>query len=369
MVKKLKRVLGNINLHHGPDSKSKMRQLGEIMWLGLKYGFSPIEYEAYRFYLKDKKMTEMLTYMSNQEVTSKLRPLIYDERMLVILNNKLLFHRFYGASGIALPKFMGFFHPESGFTNDTLPLRNLDDFKRWIQREGINQFFVKPCGGKQGFGVMAIYRILPHGNSYIFEDAEGQEWKLEKLIDGLSLRAKETRYSGYILEEVVEQHPLLNRVNQSSLNTCRLLTLKLPDNTVEAPFAIARFGRKNSYVDSWSQGGIAYGVEMDTGKLTRGSFNPQWGTTRTDPSHPDTEVNLQGLSLPYWEETIAQVKKAASITPGIKSIGWDVAITPDGPLIIEGNSTWSPIAIQSLNGGLLSSRNRDNLRHYGLLIR
>ena len=36
----------------------------------------------------------------------------------------------------------------------------------------------------------------------------------------------------------------------------------------------------------------------------------------------------------------------------IHSIGWDIAITKDGPIFIEGNDNWELSLMQACNGGL-----------------
>ena len=40
----------------------------------------------------------------------------------------------------------------------------------------------------------------------------------------------------------------------------------------------------------------------------------------------------------YVKEAVEMVLKAATITPQIRYVGWDVATTPTGPAIIEGNT-------------------------------
>ena len=37
------------------------------------------------------------------------------------------------------------------------------------------------------------------------------------------------------------------------------------------------------------------------------------------------------------DEAIAMAKKAALVFPKVGHVGWDIAITPTGPAIIEGN--------------------------------
>jgi len=369
MIGKLKRSLNNVNLHHSPESKSKLRQLREILWLGLRYRFSPIEYQAYRFYLQEKDFPDMMTYLSNYEISFKIRQRLINPKMQAMLTNKLLFHGFYQSYGIPTPRFYGYYHQESGFTADGHPLKNQEDFYLWIKRAGLKQMFIKPCGGKQGSGIMAINNIIENGGDLILEDVRGQIWQTGELVECLKEEADGASYPGYIFQEIIKQHPALNQVNSTSVNCCRLLTIRRPNGTVTLPFAVFRFGRSGHYVDSWSQGGIAYDIDRETGILTRGSYNPQWGDTHKVSHHPDSNIKLEGFQIPYWKELKEMVIKAAYITPDIRSIGWDVAVSPHGPILLEGNSLWSPILYQSMNGGFLNEENKETLRQYGFKVR
>ena len=46
---------------------------------------------------------------------------------------------------------------------------------------------------------------------------------------------------------------------------------------------------------------------------------------------------MLGREIPLWKEAMAMVKRAAEMIPSVKYIGWDVAISENGPLFIEGN--------------------------------
>ena len=54
--------------------------------------------------------------------------------------------------------------------------------------------------------------------------------------------------------------------------------------------------------------------------------------------HPDTHVKIQGYKIPFVKEAVKMVLEAAKVTPQIRYVGWDVATTPNGPAIIEGNT-------------------------------
>ena len=54
--------------------------------------------------------------------------------------------------------------------------------------------------------------------------------------------------------------------------------------------------------------------------------------------HPVTGVPFKSLKMPFWQETIDMMRKAVPLADKISNIGWDVAITEEGPLIIEANT-------------------------------
>ena len=53
--------------------------------------------------------------------------------------------------------------------------------------------------------------------------------------------------------------------------------------------------------------------------------------------HPMTKTKIVGFKIPKYKEAIKLVKIAAKVIPEIRYVGWDIAITKDGPVIMEGN--------------------------------
>lgn len=56
--------------------------------------------------------------------------------------------------------------------------------------------------------------------------------------------------------------------------------------------------------------------------------------------------------MPYWKESLELANCFHEKLSDIHSIGWDIAITKDGPVFIEGNDNWEISLMQACNGGL-----------------
>jgi hypothetical protein len=61
-------------------------------------------------------------------------------------------------------------------------------------------------------------------------------------------------------------------------------------------------------------------------------------------SHPDTGVLFSGFAIPRWHDACALAVSAARQFAPIRTVGWDIAITPTGPVVVEGNFTYDPPA-------------------------
>ena len=81
-----------------------------------------------------------------------------------------------------------------------------------------------------------------------------------------------------------------------------------------------------------------------------GFFNLKFGG-KID-RHPDSGVIFDGYTVPLYHEALQLCLKAHSYFYGIHSIGWDIAISENGPVIIEGNDNWGIAMFQILYGGL-----------------
>jgi hypothetical protein len=173
----------------------------------------------------------------------------------------------------------------------------------------------------------------------------GAEVEVVKSIDfnHQSLIEFMIRNSYDLVEEYVIQHRVLMELSPSGLNTVRVIT-QVHSGVVDIIGARLRI-TINSTVDNMAAGNIAASVDLDNGVLNGpGIFSD---ITKNDLSvHPVTGIKIEGFKIPFWKEVIEMAKNAALQTPENKSVGWDIAITDEGPELIEGNHNWCKLLWQ-----------------------
>lgn len=185
---------------------------------------------------------------------------------------------------------------------------------------------------------------------FILEKKEGNYFLNSKktTLSELKLKMKDSKY---IFQDVIQQHESLNKINDSSVNTIRITTVRGASGKINILNSFLRLGStKDSFVDNVKTGGLAVGID-DSGLLRKyGFYDVPFGTKVE--KHPINNTVFEGYQLPYWDEVKDLVEKAHKQFYYVQSIGWDVAITPNGPILIEGNDNWGSIPSQIVEGGL-----------------
>lgn len=157
--------------------------------------------------------------------------------------------------------------------------------------------------------------------------------------------------SKFIFQNIIQQHDFLKKINNISVNSIRITTIRGTSGKINIFNSFLRLGStKDSFVDNVSVGGLAVGVD-DNGILGKYGFYYESFGTKVD-RHPISNTVFEGCQLPYWNEVKELVEKAHKQFYHVQSIGWDVAITPNGPILIEGNDNWATDLSQITEGGL-----------------
>ena len=192
-------------------------------------------------------------------------------------------------------------------------------------------YFCKPLDGQCGGGVFRLDTTVE--------------------IDRNSVRDRLSK-GVYLIQTCVVQHPVMDRIYDKSVNTLRILTI-LDKETGKAVSVAGevRFGANGSVVDNLAAGGVAVGIDLKTGQLSEFGICKKGGAKRT-PSHPDSQIRFANVRIPFVREVVDLAEKLHEKLSSIRVIGWDIAITSDGPVFIEGNDNAEISGLQTVNGGL-----------------
>lgn len=154
-----------------------------------------------------------------------------------------------------------------------------------------------------------------------------------------------------LLEETITQHPDMNKMCSTLVQTIRICVFKHKDGP-KILFATLRTSRKsNSYVDNAAAGGIFANIDLTTGRVRTNAFcelSSQKDIKELDPclytdegleKHPITGTVFKGFQIPYFHEATKLVKDVASNIDfnHHRLLGFDIAITKSGPELVEVN--------------------------------
>ena len=184
-------------------------------------------------------------------------------------------------------------------------------------------FLVKPCVSTQGAGIVRC-RAQDHTPDSLRKQFAGS----------------------FLLEGIIRQHPVLDAVNPSSVNTIRYIAARHGE-AVRAIGAGLRVGGTGQFVDNFHHGGVAYPLDIGKGVVTGCGIDLSGDRILC---HPATGYVMPGLQIPFWEEVTELVRQAAVIVPHVGYVGWDIAVTAEGPVLIEGNVHYPGNTVIQIDG-------------------
>jgi hypothetical protein len=160
-----------------------------------------------------------------------------------------------------------------------------------------------------------------------------------------------------VVQRPFKQHPVLNSVNSSSVNTIRILSL-LRNDGVKIYSCILRMGVNGAKVDNASSGGITCGIQ-DDGRLKSVAYSLKGDKYLV---HPSSKVKFSDIVIPSFEEAKNIVKKLHVTIPHFRLVSWDIVIDESGaPTLLEANLKYGGIEVHQLNNGPLFGEDTEKI--------
>lgn len=326
LVSDLRKIIEQSRLAASRGGLSVGRQFSEMIFLKLTRNLGPNYYHAARFWRPEIPFGKKLRHASNREY-QRLLDIVNPVNYRKVSQHKVIEKATLTLFGLPTPKFVGYFHASRGRNTRGGLLRSAADLQGLLAEYSQQRICFKAVEGFGGLSFVALDVRLD--GSALRHPITGQAWSVgdwtKKLLESPD---------GWLIEEYLPQHPEIAEINPSSLNTLRVWVSAMPSG-FKSRYAALRIGRAGSQVDNSTSGGFACVVDMATGCLNEGIdlYDP----LRRIERHPDTDVILKGRKIPYWSEVLDLGPVALSLFPEMTFAGLDIAIGPNGPVMIELN--------------------------------
>lgn len=260
------------------------------------------EYLIYRFYELDKKTQEETFLMHDSKKLSAKYDV--DAKFVKMLCNKAMTDEYFGE-----------FLRRPWCVNTKI---SLEEFTEKFAES--KRVIYKPLDGNRGKGVEA-FNVSRENAKEVYDE-------LVTFPEG-------------VVEEYVVQHHDMSAMCPSSVNTIRIVTLssnsQMVGNTgkhMDVAYAALRIGGGGSIVDNFHSGGMVAAIDLATGELVTDAADM---AGHVFANHPTTGTKIKGFKVPYFQEALQMVHDAWEMSKIEGYLGWDIAITENGPVLIEIN--------------------------------
>nr|WP_241696914.1 sugar-transfer associated ATP-grasp domain-containing protein [Mariprofundus sp. KV] len=287
------------------------RQVVDLLSLIIPHGIPPRYYYMYGLWRKSRSQLMHYIYSNTAENWHAVFAAGVSSETIDLLWDKHAFTKKMAAAGIATVP-----------TVTLLPRGKRVDPEFLFQERAL---FLKPNAARNSVGCMALHFDRNTGEYQLHTDRNVSLIEPELILAEVGLRLLDY---DYLLQPMLQNHPRIS----SLCTTGRLVTLRLVSGLLkgqpEAMFAL---------------------LEVPYSDVPRASYcmNIQLASGKLFSRHPDQSGDyrqlidrLEGKVLPFWQEAVDLCLEAHSLVPDLPVSGWDVAVTPDGPCLLEGNLQW-----------------------------
>lgn len=265
---------------------------------------------------------------------------------VAVCRDKLLFHAYCSRCGLGTPKLYGLLSNHGSRSEAGAILATEEQWRKFVS-ELPASFIVKPRGGNKGRSIQLLGSAL--------EKSSDRTGSLSRRLQSL-LPSEDD----WLIESRVTIHQRIAELTDSTaVSTVRVVTLISGQAEPEIMGSHFRIITNDGITDNFNdwQTGKPTGNILSLPDLNTGTITEAWAPAADGlgyhraSRHPRTGLPIEGFSIPCWSDVRRLVLSAAVRFLPIRTVGWDVAITPDGPILIEGNeqyqySSFGPRAVR-----------------------
>lgn len=336
----LRKILNR--LRKAAPYRHPLLQIGDVIWHKLKINTNPGDYYLFEFYKGGKSWEEKKGYVGRYGSYYWPYDMIALKDMAMLTNKYLQKHMLRGM-GLPAPELLA-------TAGKDYAIRNGEELKARLDSWNFD-IVIKPISSTGGANVIVLHR-----ESDRFLGKEGEEWSGDRIWGFLDGHFE----GGCLIERRVFNVGQTAKIHPHSLNTFRIIAIRSKDGKWHIPVNTIKFGSGEAGVDNITAGGIM--VLLDEQGEAVQALSDRF--TREITHHPYSGLPLTGFKPEGFREVIDLSLRSSRKLAMFGTIGWDIAYTADGPMIIEANTLWGtnyqlffgPVVRGELAGGLKKHR-------------
>lgn len=319
--------LGGIARRAG--GRSRFGQVADLMVLGFNDGVDPPSYYAHELYLPQRR-AEAVHYLTRYETKNGLLYALNTARPQPFagheMNDKLLFAECCEQHGLAAAP--------------VLMVAGAGAVLRRVPRATLDQdLFCKPRRGLGARGAARFRRVAPER----YQDNAGRELSLDQLVERLRAAAVPV-----LVQPCLRNHADLAGFADASLVTIRVVTCLDPEGVPEVTHAMLRVLSKLE--PEWPcNDEFGTPIDLADGRLGMVASDRLARCAERLSRHPVTGRPVAGGRLDQWPEVKALALAAHAAFAHRLLVGWDIAVTDRGALLLEGNTNLDVMFLQQVH--------------------
>lgn len=306
----------------------RMKVMRDFISLYRAKGLMPEEYYDFEFEKRSEEFRRDFLGVNEQRYyLDLLNPLKY----FSVARNKYMAHKMLENTGVRTSELYCYYQPEARYAENMECAGDFAAVLRILKSKGVQSCVIKTTESSHGDNVWVIKNIDYQENDAVLTRFDGQKLTLSSVLGDEAL----------IFESVVRQTEQFSAFNASSVNTVRFMTALYPDGSAKVIATFMKIGRAGRCVDNAGGGGnVDVCVDVATGEIRYAIQFDGWRHVQDIDAHPDSGNPLNGVVIDNWESIKAEVIRFQQAFPYCKVAGWDIAITDQGPVVIEVNDFW-----------------------------
>jgi hypothetical protein len=207
-----------------------------------------------------------------------------------------------------------------------------DDLAAFLLRADNYPLFGKPVESFQSLGSIGLASVDPGQRALVRFD--GSIIPVDRLVAEIC----EHYAGGYLFQSMLAPHAAIASLIGHRLATVRVVTIVTADGPLVFRACWKIPAGTNVADNYWRPGNLLAQVDRGSGRVLRVTSGNGLSMTEHEV-HPQTGAPLIGFAHPEWDAVLALALSGAQLMRHVPLIGWDIACTADGLVIVEMNES------------------------------